>query len=213
MPATYSIPNTYPCTREEALCRARSVVGKGGQYLLGTGDYRPYSVDIPNRLPVVVDLPWTQKGFQDGSDCAGFAICWAWKLERHRAGFNRGVWASVSDDINCNSALEDSQHDQVLFTAPAGPSPGDLLLYPTFSIKKADGRMLRFIGHVGLVEAVPVGWKAADGWTPLTILQCHGPNGFKPGVVRTDGSVFQHHDVNWPREAHRCHLVSVKERK
>lgn len=201
-----------PCSAAEAVARAQSVVGKGGQYVLGTGNYKPKRGPDGNEI----DLPWTkywdaesQWYGVEGSDCAGFAICWAWKLVRYRPGFNRGSWASVIDNINCNSALEDGLHEQSRFTTlPEGenPKPGDLLLYPTFTSK---GK--KFIGHVGIVEEVPENYKPR-AWTTLTILQCHGPNGFKPGVVRTDGSIWGHHDSIWPKPQHRSRLVRPKTR-
>lgn len=196
------------CDAALAVDRARSMVGKGGQYLLGTGDYSP-------RKDTGVDLPWTQKGGEEGSDCAGFAICWAWKLRRHRPGFNVGAWASVSDDINCNSALEDGLHKQDLFvTIPEGSEvkPGDLLLYPTIIIKdKDDGEVHKFIGHVGLVEFIPYSFKYGD-WRHLGIIQCHGPNHYKPGVVRSDGTIWAHHDSNWGKPEHRSRIVRPKTR-
>lgn len=199
------------CDAIDAVCRARSIVGRGGQYLLGTGDYRPTPAAV---FAVATDLPWTLLGNQMGSDCAGFAICWAWKLRRHRPGFNIGPWATVSDDINCNSAIEDAQHKQELFTiAPVGDvKPGDLLAYPTFTLKDSSGLVHQFIGHVGLVEKVPAGWNPTHSYMALTILQCHGPNGFTPGVVRTDGSIWAHHDLIWPKEEHRVHVVRPKTR-
>ena len=184
-------------------------MGKVGQYLLGTGDYKPKKSGTD-----AIDLPWTEKEIsgktESGSDCAGFAICWAWKLQRHRPGFNVGAWASVSDDINCNSALEDGLHKQELFTTlPEGEKvrPGDLLLYPTIRIKdKDDGEIHTFIGHVGFIEFVPVVFSYGD-WRRLGIIQCHGPNHYKPGVVRSDGSIWAHHDTLWGKPEHRSRIV------
>lgn len=181
------------CDPLTALVRARSAMTMGGQYVLGTGDYNE-----PDN-----DLPWTTNKYGTGSDCAGFAICYAWMLKRHRPGFNVGSWASVSDDINCNSMLEDAQHAGELgAVVSVGARPGDLLLYPTIRIKG-----LEFVGHVCIIENVPAGWVVADGYHHLTVLQCHGPNGFKPAVVRTDGSIWDHHDSVWPKDEHRSHIV------
>ncbi len=192
------------CSLGEAVDRARSVVGVGGKYVLGTGDYRPNG----NK-----DLPWTRRDGQEGSDCAGFALCWAWKLRRHRPGFNVGPWASVETDINCNSALEDGLHKQEVFTTiPEGSciQPGDCLVYPTIRLK-VSGKTKTFIGHCGLVERVPVGFKYGD-WTSLTIIQCHGPNGRAPGVVRTNGSIWSRHDELWGKLEHRTRVVRPHER-
>lgn len=192
------------CDLHEAVARAQSIVGKGGEYILGTGDYDPKAK---------TDLPWTQKGGRSGSDCAGFAICWAWKLHRHRPGFNKGAWASVSDDINCNSALEDGLHLQELFKTLSPGScvhPGDLLLYPTIVVN-VNGTKKKFIGHVGLIERVPADFSYGD-WERLTVIQCHGPNGRTPAVVRTDGHVWENHDALWSKLEHRTRIVRPKER-
>jgi hypothetical protein len=70
------------CSAADAVGRAgRLVSSRTGQYVLGTGDYRPTTTS---------DTPWTVNAGLTGSDCAGFAICWAWKLVRHRPGFNKG---------------------------------------------------------------------------------------------------------------------------
>ncbi len=179
-------------------------------YLLGTGDYAPDK-------KTGKDLPWTKRDGRLGSDCAGFAICWAWKLQRHRPGFNVGSWASVSEDINCNSALEDGLHLMELFTTlPEGSciQPGDLLLYPTIRLKVKNGAKTEtktFIGHVGLIERIPIGFRYGN-WSALSIIQCHGPNGFVPGVVRTDGSIWMRHDINWGKLEHRTRVVRPHER-
>lgn len=203
------------CSISEALDRARRMVGQGGRYILGTGDYRPEVKDGK----ILRDLPWT-RGHQagswygvEGSDCAGFAICWVWKLRRHRPGFNVGPWASVSEDINCNSALEDGLHKQELFvTLPEGENiqPTDLVVYPTIRIK-VGGKIKVFVGHAGVIETVPVGFRYGD-WSKLGVIQCHGPNGRAPGVVRTDGTVWDQHDELWGKPEHRTRVIRPIER-
>jgi hypothetical protein len=183
-----------------------------GMYLLGSGDFNV-------RLgPPVVDEPWTTgpTGRGLGADCAGFAICYCWKLKRHRLGYNRGSWASVEDDINCNSLLEDAQHRQELAViAKDAPRPGDLLVYPTIRISSNAHNTLTFIGHVGIVENN----RLLTAWDPsnprydlLSVIQCHGPDGFRPGVVRSDGSIWARHNINWPKPEHRAYVVRMKER-
>lgn len=187
------------------------MVNNGGQYLLGTGTYHP----INGGSGVVEDVPWSYGKGGLGSDCAGFAICWCWKLPRHRLGFNRGSWATISDDLNVNSIVEDSHHKCEL-TEPEleawdHPIVGDLLCYPSFKFKGVP-----FIGHVALIERVPEDY--TDGrYDQLTVIQCHGPDHFKPGVVRTDGSLFLHHDSKWPADnkdniPRRTCVVRMKER-
>jgi len=202
------------CNAQEAVTRGLSIVGHGGMYLLGTGDFHPR---IDPRFGLV-DVPWTDGGRQGasvfGSDCAGFAITWAWKVKRHRPGYNHGNWSTVEDDINCNSLIEDANHKQELATEVDTPQPGDLLAYPTFNLRTQDGADHRFIGHVGLVSSAPATWDLKHRRYDLcSVVQCHGPNGFKPGVVATDGSIWLHHDVMWPKPEHRTHIIRMKERK
>jgi len=170
--------NPYPCSAVEAVQRANSLVDKGGQYVYGTGDY------VGDDKP-----PWTTRGGLTGADCAGFAISWCYKLRRHRPGYNRGSWATVSDDINCNSILEDAAHAQELFTFVADddrPRPGDLIAYPTV---RHDGRS--FIGHVGIVigcDRAPNFRLDKPDWSLLDIAQCCGKNERKPAVIMTSGA-------------------------
>lgn len=199
LPAIAADHGDAPCTPAEAVERALAMARLGaGEYGLGTGDYRP-SGGTSTRP--AVDLPWT--GPRNASDCAGFAICWCWKLRRHRPGFNRGAWATVADDLNCNSAIEDARHKRELFAEVAydEAQPGDLITYPTIRIG-----LKVFIGHVGLITWAPEHMTGHDLYK-LQLVQCHGPNGFRPGAVTSDGSVFQHHDANWPKPQHRCAIL------
>lgn len=178
------------CARLMAVARATRYVNKG-VYKLGTGD-------------------WNFSGGE--SDCFGFACCYAWDIKRHRPGFNNGPWATVSDDLNCDSALEDAAHKQELFHFPERVMRGDLLVYRTIPAKvTADGKKHGpWIGHVGLIERVPPDWVPGVGkWHELGIIQCCGPNGRNPGIIRTDGSIWDHHDATWgsPDHPERLSLV------
>lgn len=165
-PASITDPNV-------AVARAYKYANHG-TYMLGTGD-ADYS--------------------GGASDCAGYAICYAWGLVRHQPGFNRGAWASVSDDINTDSVIEDCEHQQQLFEFSGDPRRGDLLVYKT--IPKI-GSVGPWIGHVGIIANVPPGWVNQSGqYHRLDVIQCRGPNGKVPGVVCTDGSVWDHHDATW----------------
>lgn len=195
----------HPCSAYEAVQRARLLLAaKSGQYVLGTGDYHPAALD---------DSPWTTNHGMTGSDCAGFAICWCYKLRRHRPGFNVGPWASVANDINCNSAIEDALHTREVFELATRPEPGDLVAYPSFTILAADGERHPFVGHVGLVSGVS---RVAE-WDPATpqyglldIIHCCGPNARSPAAVATDGHIWQHHDQIWPKPQHRSYLLRVR---
>jgi hypothetical protein len=93
-----------PCSAREAVERALSLVGQAGSTCSALAPTTPS------------DLPWTRDpAGQLGTDCAGFAISWCYKLPRHRQGFNAGPRATVSDDLNCNSAIEDADHKRELF--------------------------------------------------------------------------------------------------
>lgn len=167
---------------------AKSLVGTG-VYQLGTGDWD------------------TRVGGQ--SDCAGFAICKCYGLRRHRPGFNRGAWASVSDDINCNSLIEDADHAREL-AAPVTtghPQIGDLLTYPTFTVSGH-----RFIGHVVIVTGIGrlLEWDwARPTWGWLDVAQCLGPNGRKPGIIASTAVHFDDHDKQWPKDEHRSRLLRM----
>ncbi len=177
-----------PCSPIAAVTVARSLVGTG-VYELGTGDYN---------TPV-----------GGASDCAGFAICRCYGLPRHRPGYNVGDWASVSDDLNCNSAIEDADHARELFVRVKSgpPQPGDLLAYPTFYL---GGHSKPWIGHVAILEDVSrlLEWDwARPTWGMLDVVQCCGPNGRSPGILATDASHWADHDRIWPRPEHRSVLL------
>lgn len=192
--------NERPCSAEEAVQRALSIVGQGGAYYLGTGAYYPIGG---------IDLPWTRnEAGKLGSDCAGFAISWCYRLRRHRPGFNRGAWASVSDDLNCNSLIEDADHHQELAERAFTPFPGALLLYPTFT-----SRSKSFIGHVKIVTSVSrcIEWDhERPDWSLLDTAECMGPDGRRPGVLAGTGASFVEHDRKWPRPEHRTVMLRVK---
>lgn len=204
-----------PCSALEAVERAKRLIGVGGQYVLGTGDYKP--TVIAGKL---VDVPWTDRKGMIGSDCAGFAICWCYKLKRHRPGFASGrvpreYWdqSDVDDDINCNSLIEDALTTKELCELVDGvPILGDLLVYPTL---KLAGYERPFIGHVGIVidnaRAFGVPWsKEHPQYRLLDIAQCKGGNGRTPAVVKTDGSHWEHRDEQWPKPAHRTVVIRMK---
>lgn len=195
---------TVTVTASEAVSRALSVVGKtDGCYYLGSGDYRPRPMGVwPG-----IDLPWTAgPNNKQCSDCAGFAICWCWKLRRHRPGFNKGPWATVEDDINVNSIMEDAVHwlELAYEISPAEVMPGDLLCYPTF---KVSGK--RFIGHVGIVTDIAP--KYTNGkYQYLLVAHCHGPNLRTPAVTLNTGMLWEKHDKLWPKIQHRTHVIRMR---
>jgi len=191
-----------PCTAAEAVERALSVAGQGGEYEMGGGDYYPVGG---------IDLPWTRnKAGGLVSDCSGFAISWCYRLPRHRPGFNRGPWATVSDDVNPNSAIEDADHHRELFERLDRPELGALLCYPTFRLP---GHELPWIGHVKIVTGIArcLEWDAANpDWSLLDTVECMGPPGRKPGAVLGTGASLVEHDRTWPKAEHRTAMLRVR---
>lgn len=205
---------TRPCSAAVAVERALAIVGHGGAYALGTGNYDPHDG---------IDLPWTQRERDGriGSDCAGF-VCWAYKLKRHRPGFNKGGRFDVEDDINTNSMLGDAFGAGELFShVTSKPEPGDMIAYPSFYLYDEHGNRRRdehgisfhYIGHVGLVtgtDRVTADWNPnAPDWRQLDIAQCCGPDGRQPGVIASDGAAFFRHDTLWPKPEHRSWLLRI----
>jgi len=190
---------------QEAIARAQSMVNQG-VYILGTGDYRPRQ----DANGGVVDLPFTQHNGNGpaGADCVGFAVCWCYKLVRHQPGFNAGSWATVSDDINVDSIIEDARHKQEAGTVITTPAAGAWLLYPTIR----DSRNPQpFIGHVAIIESVSAEFdEASPDYRTLTVIQCCGPNGHTPAIIRSDGYYWWHHDQLWPKPEHRSVMVLPK---
>jgi hypothetical protein len=174
---------------EQAVARARSMIGRG-VYKLGTGD-----IDSPDDGP---------------SDCFGFAYCKLFGVKRHRPGFNQGSWATVTDDLNCNSALEDAAHAGELFERVERPAPGTLLVYPTIRLP---GHPTPWIGHIAIVISVKrcLEWdNDQPSYALLDVVQCCGPNGRKPGIIATDGAIWDNHDHNWPKPEHRTVILAAK---
>lgn len=169
-----TLTGTIPCSPTEAVARALSMVGRTEPYVLGTGDFR---TDSP--------LPFTTNVRGYGCDCWGLAGAWAYQLKRHRAGFNKGAWATVSDDINTDSAIEDAEHNQELFEVVDVPQLGDLVVFPSI---RESGKRVR-IGHVGIVVGVPAEWDpAAPQYDKLDVVQCQASS--KPAIKRGSGQAW-----------------------
>jgi hypothetical protein len=152
-------------------------------------------------------------------DCFSFAVRHCYGLPGHRPGFNRG-WqgdgahpdgASVVDDINSNSAIEDAFHAAELFElVKDAPREGDLLAYPTIRIKNHVGA---WIGHV----QIAVGVSRVKNWNParpvfgtIDVVECHGPDGTIRAIRKSTGSVVDVHNAKWPKPQHRGYLLRVK---
>lgn len=204
-----------PCSATEAVARALSLVQRGdGEYRLGTGDYRPRTVGGK-----LIDLPYTTRDDSKmGCDCAG-VICWCYKLVRHRPGYNVGGPYNVEEHMNCNSMLGDAMRGNDVFKIVADdPRPGDVIAYPSFFLYDQDGKRLKgddgndmhWIGHTAIVVGVSriPRWDVHHPrWDLLDVVQVKGPDGRSPAALATDGSIWMHHDEQWPKAQHRSWLM------
>jgi hypothetical protein len=151
-----------------AVERALSLVGSLLPYKLGTGNHRG---------------PTRYNNGPLGFDCWGLAGSFAFEQPRHEPGFNKGPWATVSDDRNCDSAIEEAEHIGKAYQVVLTPRVGDLLVMP--SIRDKNGKRIR-IGHVWLVVGVPAEWdEAAPQYSLLDTVQCQAST--KPAIKRGPG--------------------------
>lgn len=161
----------------EAVERALSLKGSPLPYVLGTGNHRG---------------PTRRNNGPLAFDCWGFAGAFAFEQPRHEPGFNKGPWATVSDDRNCDSAIEEAEHIGKHYEVVATPRIGDLLVMP--SIRDKERRRIR-IGHVWLVVGVPAEWDVeAPQYSLLDTLQCQAST--KPAIKlgpgpKSDATTFR----------------------
>jgi hypothetical protein len=149
------------------------MVGRGWPYVLGTGSEK----GATRRQTAAGGI--TQAGF----DCWGLAHSYCYGVKRHRPGFNKGLWATVSDDLNCDSSIEDSEHNRELFEPVDGPArSGDLLVMP--SIRDEHGKRIR-IGHVWIVVGVPAEAPPPGQYSDYDTVQCQASS--RPAIKRGPG--------------------------
>lgn len=169
-------------TPAEAIARAHELLGKGYPYILGAGNHRgPTQVRRK-------DGTLTPLGF----DCWAFADAWAYEQPRHEPGFNHGPHATVSDDRNCDSAIEEAEHFGKKYEVIETPETGCLIVMPSVRAREVwpdDARALpdaEFkakhgyakndrvrIGHVWLAVIVPESWDPTKPqYDLITTLQC-----------------------------------------
>jgi hypothetical protein len=156
----------------DAVARALMMVGERWPYVLGGGNHVG-----PTRVRRK-DGTLSALGF----DCFGFAHSFCYQEPRHRPGFNRGSWATVSDDINCDAAIEDAEHKRELFEVVDVAGVGDLIVMP--SIRDEDGKRIR-IGHVWLVVGVPAEAPPPGTYRDYDTVQCQART--KPAIKRGPG--------------------------
>jgi hypothetical protein len=197
-----------PCSAAEAVKRALSVAGRGGQYLLGSGDYRPRFVD-----GTLVDLPWTPRDGRWGSDCAGFAQCWSYKIVRHHPGFAKG--GPVEDDHNTDSAVWDARHRQEVYEVITRPEIGALVVTPTIRLPRSEQLPTGFyrMGHVRITVTLGrvAEWdEDAPQWELLDFAEACGPSHRAPGVILTTGAGVKRHDGQWSKPEHKAVMLRVR---
>jgi hypothetical protein len=158
---------------EVAVARALSLLGKGWPYVLGAGNHKG-----PTRVKLKSGT-YTPLGF----DCWALAGAYAFEQPRHDPGFNIGPWATVSDDRNCDSAIEDAEHKKQGYEVIDTPELACLIVMP--SIRDENGKRLR-IGHVWLGVGVPETWDPAKPqYDLIDTIQCQAST--FPAIKRGPG--------------------------
>jgi hypothetical protein len=152
------------------------MVGTMWPYILGTGNHKG---PTKGRTGVL------------GFDCWGFAASYCFDQPRHEPGFNKGSWATVTDDRNCDSAIEEAEHIGKAYQVVTVPRIGDLLVMP--SIRDKAGHRIR-IGHVWLVSGVPAELPPPGRYSDFDTVQCQAST--RPAIKRgpgpkTDATTFR----------------------
>lgn len=127
------------------LARARSAIGHGILYNLGSGGTNP-AATLPS----------------DGSgkcDCSGF-LSWTVPMDRQQENLNK-PWSKTIPWISTAAIVADVTGDQELFVQVAHPFPG---CYVAYSAEPE--------GHCAVVTHVET--NAAGETTELTVVDCHG---------------------------------------
>lgn len=154
-------------------------------------------------------------------DCTSFCMRYAYGLDGHRPGFNRdwkadwmtGTTATVVDDINSNSAIENALfgNGELFQLVTGAPQVGDIIAAPTIHLP---GHAEPWIGHGVIVTNVD---RARGHWDPqwpefalLDVAECHGPNGTHPAIRMNNGTYFDGWRAKWPKVQHRSWLLRVR---
>jgi hypothetical protein len=114
------------------ILRARSAVGRGIKYRLGSGGFEP-----ADGLP-------TRNGY---CDCTGFAS-WVLELDRYQADKDK-PWSRAIPWLETTAIYNDATGSQRLFKQIPAPVPGCLVVYPD---RKILG--VHTSGHIALVSRV-----------------------------------------------------------
>jgi hypothetical protein len=131
-------------------------------------------------------------------DCSGLTA-WLHRLDRRQLlaaarGDRPNVWVDLDGDGDLDPAVVAWLGTGGIITDALGarrwyepvdrPELGALLVYA------ADPNAGRGFGHVGMVTGgLPAEWdpRSLALWRRLQVVDCHGPNGRRPGVMQVDG--------------------------
>lgn len=161
---------TNPLSPDEAVARARSMLGKG-VYVLGAGGYDP-SDDDPQGKHYESD--------RYGVDCSGF-VNWCWGVSRVQRDEMRKI-----EYLNTTFMVNDARRAARRFVQVELPSPGDAVVYGWY--KKKDGK--QGIGHVGLVVSCEGGTRSI--FERIRVIHCASPNQKRFGyaIAETNGGAW-----------------------
>lgn len=169
-------------------------------YGLGAGNFVPARPDSP--FTVYVDPKTERKSLR--CDCMGL-IAYAYRLPRRREGFNAGRWSTVEGYVNCDSAIQDAEHEQDLFELVDDPRPGDLVIWPSIyagelaSPYRGRTGVRRRIGHIAIITEVRTAiWRMKKDYSLLSVVQCGSKH--SPAVHRSNAAVWANKDrTQWGR--------------
>jgi len=156
--------------RADLLALARSQKALPGSYRLGAG--------APAGAISAYDM-------SQACDCSGF-VCWALGISRYQPELAFLKKALGHSWMNTDAIVADTLNPAGLFSVPADPRPGDLLVYPSYAYARSSGLALTDkrgpkIGHVGIVTGTS------------SVIHCSSGNMNAHGraIWETDNEVFQ----------------------
>ena len=160
-------PTLPPAPGVDVVTRALSVVGQG-VYGLGRGGRRP-----------LWPTPFDALG---RCDCSGYALSWAFGLDRYQPGRIAGDW------LACDLVYADATGPRRMWRRVdvADVQPGDALVYPG---RHENGRRVA-IGHCAVVVERPA---VVTSFADCGVTHCHGPAGHSPAITRATGALWTRH--------------------
>lgn len=163
---------TTPVSAEEALARARSMLGQGA-YVLGAGGFDPSHDDPQSRH-------WQHDRF--GVDCSGF-VCWSWGVSRVQRDERRQFVY-----LNTTFMVQDARGSAKYFERVDVPAVGDGIVFPWR--KGKDGKQK--IGHVGIVSATNGGMRSIFERIRVIHASAGNQRRFGYAIAETDAGAWNH---------------------